>query len=77
MYIKGYVHAVLNFYIEIYSPKFSGSRIIFHLLLKISDNVITLTKFFLCVCVWVFGKGRGLEGNEMLRFHFEQVIFKK
>lgn len=75
MYIKGYVHAVLNFYIEIYSPKFSGSRIIFHLLLKISDDVITLTKFFLCVCVcvWVFGKGRGLEGNEMLRFHFEQV----
>lgn len=50
MYIKGYVHAELNFYIEIYSPKFSGSRIIFHLLLKISDNIITLTKFFLCVC---------------------------
>lgn len=73
MYIKGYVHAVLNFYIEIYSPKFSGSRIIFHLLLKISDNVITLTKFFFFLCVWIFGKGRGLEGNEMLRFHFEQV----
>lgn len=71
MYIKGYVHAVLNFYIEIYSPKFSGSRIIFHLLLKISDDVITLTKFFFCV--WLFGKGRGLEGNEMLRFHSEQV----
>lgn len=50
MYIKGYVHAVLNFYIEIYSPKFSGSRMIFHLLLKISDDVITLTKFF-----FVFG----------------------
>lgn len=73
MYIKGYVHAVLNFYIETYSPKFSGSRIIFHLLLKISDDVITLTKLFFFVCVWVFGKGRGLEGNEMLRFHFEQV----
>lgn len=51
MYIKGYVHAVLNFYIEIYSPKFSGSRIIFHLLLKISDDVITLTKVFFCVCL--------------------------
>lgn len=73
MYIKGYVHAVLNFYIEIYSPKFSGSRIIFHLLLKISDDVITLTKLFFFLCVWVFGKGRGLEGNEMLRFHSEQV----
>lgn len=53
MYIKGYVHAVLNLYIEIYSPKFSGSRIIFHLLLKLSDNVITLTKFFF-VCVFGF-----------------------
>lgn len=53
MYIKGYVHAVLNFYIEIYSPKFSGSRIIFHLLLKISDDVITLTNFFF-VCVFGF-----------------------
>lgn len=73
MYIKGCVHAVLNFYIEIYSPKFSGSRIIFHLLLKIPDDVITLTKLFFFLCVWVFGKGRGLEGNEMLRFHFEQV----
>lgn len=51
MYIKGYVHAVLNFYIEIYSPKFSGSRIIFHLLLKISDDVITLTKLFFFVCL--------------------------
>lgn len=71
--MKGYVHAVLNFYIEIYSPKFSGSRIIFHLLLKISDDVITLTKLFFFLCVWVFGKGRGLEGNEMLRFNSEQV----
>lgn len=76
MYIKGYVHAVLNFYIEIYSPKFSGSRIIFHLLLKISDDVITLTKFFF-VCVWVFGKGRDLEVTKCCDSILNKFIFKK
>lgn len=65
MYIKGYVYVVLNFYIEIYFFKFSGSCMIFYFLFKIFDDVIIFIKFLL-LCVWVFGKGWGLEGNEML-----------
>lgn len=53
MYIKGYVYVVLNFYIEIYFFKFSGSCIIFYFLFKIFDNVIIFIKFFF-VCVFGF-----------------------
>lgn len=51
MYIKGYVYVVLNFYIEIYFFKFSGSCIIFYFLFKIFDDVIIFIKLFFFVCL--------------------------